>query len=66
MAAGAGAFRRRAGPGHLPEAHVLVRRVSAERGYPTQGLDSQTDLVSVDHPEVVGDYRGGRPPDPGR
>jgi hypothetical protein len=39
------------------EAHVLVRRVLSERGYPTQDLDSQTDLVSVDHPEVVGDYR---------
>jgi hypothetical protein len=39
------------------EAQVLVRRVLNERGYPTQDLDSQTDLVSVDHPEVVGDYR---------
>ena len=39
------------------EAHVLVRRVLSERGYPTEDLDSQTDLVSVDHPEVVGDYR---------
>ncbi len=39
------------------EAHVLVRRVLSERGYPTEDLDSQTELVSVDHPEVVGDYR---------
>jgi hypothetical protein len=29
----------------------------AERGYPMGDFDAQADLVSVDHPEVVDNYR---------
>jgi FtsZ-interacting cell division protein ZipA len=38
-------------------AYDLVNRVMAERGYPTRDFDAQADLVSVDHPDVVGNYR---------
>jgi hypothetical protein len=43
--------------GAVAAAYRLVRTVMSERGYPPDELDRQTDLVSVDHPEVVGDYR---------
>lgn len=39
------------------EAYRLVRLVMSERGYPTDDFERQADDVSVDHPEVVGDYR---------
>jgi hypothetical protein len=29
----------------------------AERGYPMEDFEAQTELVSVDHPEVVQNYR---------
>ena len=35
----------------------LVNRVMAERGYPMQDFDARADLVSVDHPGVVDNYR---------
>jgi hypothetical protein len=35
----------------------LVYSVMAERGYPMGDFDAQADLVSVDHPEVVDNYR---------
>jgi len=35
----------------------LVNTVMAERGYPMGDFDAQADLVSVDHPEVVDNYR---------
>ena len=35
----------------------LVHTVMAERGYPMGDFDAQADLVSVDHPEVVDNYR---------
>lgn len=35
----------------------LLNRVMVERGYPMDDFDSQADLVSVDHPEVVENYR---------
>lgn len=38
-------------------AYELVNRVMAERGYPMRDFDAQADLVSVDHPEVVENYR---------
>lgn len=41
----------------VAEADRLVRTVMSERGYPTDDFDRQADTVSVDHPEVVGDYR---------
>jgi hypothetical protein len=38
-------------------AYDLVNRVMAERGYPMRDFDTQADLVSVDHPAVVENYR---------
>jgi FtsZ-interacting cell division protein ZipA len=38
-------------------AYELVNRVMAERGYPMSDFDAQADLVSVDHPDVVQNYR---------
>jgi hypothetical protein len=35
----------------------LVNRVMAERGYPMRDFDARADLVSVDHPDVVENYR---------
>ena len=35
----------------------LVQTVMSERGYPTDDFERQADDISVDHPEVVGDYR---------
>jgi hypothetical protein len=35
----------------------LVNWVMAERGYPMQDFDARADLVSVDHPGVVDNYR---------
>jgi hypothetical protein len=35
----------------------LVYRVMETRGYPMGDFDAQADLVSVDHPEVVNNYR---------
>lgn len=38
-------------------ADALVTRVMEARGYPMQDFDAQAELVSVDHPETVEDYR---------
>ena len=38
-------------------AYDLVNRVMVERGYPMRDFDAQADLVSVDHPDVVENYR---------
>ena len=38
-------------------AYDLVNRVMAERGYPVRDFGAQADLVSVDHPDVVENYR---------
>jgi hypothetical protein len=38
-------------------ADELVYRVMETRGYPMGDFDAQADLVSVDHPEVVDNYR---------
>jgi len=38
-------------------ADSLVCRVMAERGYPMTDFDSQAQLVSVDHPAVVENFR---------
>jgi hypothetical protein len=35
----------------------LLYKVMDARGYPVGDFDAQADLVSVDHPEVVEDYR---------
>ena len=44
-------------PGAVGEAYRLVRQVMAARGYPTDDFEQQADDVSVDHPELVADYR---------
>jgi len=44
-------------PGAVSEAYRLVRQVMAARGYPTDDFEQQADDVSVDHPELVADYR---------
>jgi hypothetical protein len=38
-------------------ADALVCRVMGERGYPMADFDAQADLVSVDHPAVVDNFR---------
>jgi hypothetical protein len=41
----------------VDEADALVARVMCDRGYPVDDFDTQAELVSVDHPDVVGHYR---------
>jgi hypothetical protein len=38
-------------------AELLLHRVMAEQGYPVVSYAEQADLLSVDHPDVVEDYR---------
>lgn len=40
-------------------ADTLITRVMHERGYPTEQFEAQADVVSVDHPDVVENYRFG-------
>ena len=39
------------------EADTLITRVMEARGYPMQDFDAQAELVSVDHPATVENYR---------
>ena len=39
------------------DADILVARVMRDRGYPVDDFEQQADLVSVDHPEIVSNYR---------
>jgi hypothetical protein len=41
----------------LSEADSLVSRLLADRGYPTDGFDDQARLLSVEHAQVIEDYR---------
>ena len=41
------------------DADELVAQVMRERGYPVDDFESQSELVSVDHPDVVQNYRTG-------
>jgi hypothetical protein len=43
--------------GTIAAADGLVRRVMEARGYPTADFEDRAGLVSVDHPEVVENYR---------
>jgi hypothetical protein len=43
--------------GSLRDAHVLVVEVMRERGYPTDDFEQRAADVSVDHPDVVENYR---------
>jgi hypothetical protein len=40
-------------------ADALVGNVMRDRGYPVDGFDEQADLISVDHPGLVQNYRAG-------
>jgi hypothetical protein len=39
------------------EADDLITQVMRDRGYPVDDFEGQSELVSVDHPDVVQDYR---------
>jgi hypothetical protein len=39
------------------EADSLVQQVMRDRGYPVDDFDTRADVVSVDHPHVVENYR---------
>src|SRR5205823_944037 len=41
----------------IGEADVLIQRVMRDRGYPTEDFDRRAADVSVDHPDVVNNYR---------
>ncbi len=43
----------------VAEADGLVTIVMRERGYPMDDFERQAELISVDHPTVVEDYRAG-------
>ena len=43
----------------VANADRLVTEVMSERGYPMDDFDRQAELVSVDHPHVVQEYREG-------
>lgn len=43
--------------GAVTEADVLIQRVMRERGYPVEDFEQRAADVSVDHPEVVNNYR---------
>lgn len=44
----------------VQHAHSLLHAVMRERGYPENDLDQQAEMVSVDHPYAVDDYRTAR------
>ena len=41
----------------LDEAETLLQQVMAERGYPVENFEEQSALISVDHPNLVENYR---------
>jgi hypothetical protein len=41
----------------VTDADVLIQEVMRERGYPVEDFDQRAADVSVDHPEVVSNYR---------
>ena len=43
--------------GAVQEADSLIQSVMRERGYPVEGFDEQASLISVDHPDLVENYR---------
>jgi type II secretory pathway pseudopilin PulG len=46
-------------PGAVGDADGLVRQVMEARGYPVGDFEQQASNVSVDHPDVVENYRAG-------
>jgi hypothetical protein len=43
--------------GAIAEADVLIQQVMRERGYPVEDFEQRAADISVDHPEVVNNYR---------
>jgi len=43
----------------VADADDLVTQLMRERGYPVDDFDTRSDLISVDHPDVVTNYRKG-------
>lgn len=43
--------------GATRDADRLVQQVMSDRGYPMDDFDARADLISVDHPTVVENYR---------
>jgi hypothetical protein len=43
----------------LSEADHLVTQVMADRGYPTDGVRTQADMLSVEHSRVLDSFRAG-------
>jgi hypothetical protein len=41
----------------IGDADALIQKVMRERGYPVEDFDQRTADISVDHPEVVNNYR---------
>jgi FtsZ-interacting cell division protein ZipA len=46
--------------GAVAGADSLIQSVMAERGYPVEDFDQRAADISVDHPQVVENYRQGR------
>jgi hypothetical protein len=44
----------------IDDADALLDRVMRDRGYPVDDFEEKAELVSVDHPQVVEDYRAAR------
>ena len=44
----------------VADADRLITDLMRERGYPVDDFDTRSELVSVDHPEVVQNYRRAR------
>lgn len=44
----------------IADADMLLDQVMRDRGYPIDDINEKTDLVSVDHPQVIEDYRAAR------
>jgi hypothetical protein len=45
--------------GAVEEADNLIQEVMGERGYPVEDFDQRAADLSVDHPDLVENYRGG-------
>lgn len=44
----------------VTDAAALLTAVMNRRGYPVDNFDEQADLISVDHPDLVQDYRAAQ------
>jgi hypothetical protein len=43
--------------GAVDDAHSLIQQVMRERGYPVDDFEQRASDLSVDHPEVISNYR---------